>query len=64
MTNRNQSIKQDIKKKHYYQRVLFSGTKVKRCLVQHLNEVLQTGHVDFVFHRLRTNKSVISQIVT
>lgn len=45
-------------KKDYYQRVLLSRTKVKCCLVQHLNKVLQTGHVDFVFHRLRMNKSL------
>lgn len=47
-------------KKDYYQRVLLSRTKVKCCLVQHLNKVLQTGHVDFVFHRLRMNKSLSS----
>lgn len=40
----------------YYQRVLLSGTKVKCCLVQHFHKVLQTGHIDFVFHRLRRNK--------
>lgn len=47
-------------KTDYYQRVLLSRTKVKCCLVQHLNEVLQTGDVDFVFHRLRMNRSLSS----
>lgn len=43
---------------NYYQRVLLSGTEVKCRLVQHLHKVLQTRHIDFVFHRLRMNKSL------
>lgn len=43
---------------NYYQRVLFSGTKVKCRLVQHLHKVLQAWHIDFIFHRLRINTSL------
>lgn len=44
---------------NYYQRVLLSGTKVKCCLVQHLHKVLQTWHIDFIFHCLRMSKLLL-----
>lgn len=45
-------------KKHYYQRVLLSGTKVKCCLVQHLHKVLEAWNIDFIFHRLRMERVI------
>lgn len=39
-------------RKGLYQWVLLSWAEVKGCLVEHLYEVLQAGHIHFILHRL------------
>lgn len=43
----------------HYQRMLLSGTEVKCRLVKHLHKIFQTRHIDFVFHRLQMNATVV-----